>query len=452
MTSRSELALVSTLLVGLLLVAKATQATTFVLMPDETLVDQSPWVIQGHVASVEPGPASVFPATDYVVEVDAVWKGRVPDTHLVVRVPGGLRADGLGFRVAGAPIFRPQERALLFLQPMADGTVHIVHLMLGAFTILETEDGPMAIRSLEGATEVALPGGSQSLREREKLRRPRHLEAFTRWIADRARGLHRSPDYFVSEDVVDPDDTLRARAEAFNLFEDPDDGLNIRWFKFDQGQVEMFFLHEDGQPGLSMQELQTAMLRALAVWNEAPGANIRYAFGGTTGATGGLTSPDGVSTFVAEDPNSNSLFGGPYSCSSGGVLAIGGPWFTLFTQPGPGGQQYHRIAEGEVVTNRNIGCFFDASPDRQAAADELLGHEVGHTLGIDHSCGDSGTGPCDTTRKAEALMRAFIHDDGRGAQLGLDDLDAARALYVIPEIFTDGFESGDISQWSASGL
>ncbi|HEX7182374.1 MAG TPA: matrixin family metalloprotease, partial [Thermoanaerobaculia bacterium] len=61
------------------------------------------------------------------------------------------------------------------------------------------------------------------------------------------------------------------------------------------------------------------------------------------------------------------------------------------------------------------------------AAEELFAHELGHTLGIDHSEVD------------EALMRPYIHNDGRGASLRADDRAALAALYTPPPPPADFF-------------
>jgi len=70
-----------------------------------------------------------------------------------------------------------------------------------------------------------------------------------------------------------------------------------------------------------------------------------------------------------------------FSCASGGVLGIGGPWYENATTPYQG-TVYHRILNADIVVNNGLSCFFLASPNASAVAAELFAHELGHTLGI----------------------------------------------------------------------
>lgn len=432
---RSSTCRVSPVVLGILFaalgVATPVFATTFVMMSDEALTDLAPAIVDARIISEDPAPTLGLPSTDYMIEVDRVLKGAIPGSTLVVRVPGGIRSDGVGFRVAGAPRFEDGERVLLFLSPASDGTYRVYQLMLGAFHERWVDGERLALRNFAETREVEHPGRERSETERRESRAPRRMEAFARWIADRVHGEEREKDYFFR--ASETSDGVRSLMDAFRLFEDIDDHLNLRWFAFDEGQTITFRVDEDGQPGLTMQQFMTAVRRGTVAWNNVPGTNIRYAVSGTTGATGGLRlNPPGrdfVNAVTTEDPNDNNRFDGPYECAFGGVLAIGGPWYTIDLFEGPGGELFHRIVEGDIITNKNLGCFFDGSVNRQAAADELFTHELGHTLGLDHSCGDSAAGPCDTVLKNESIMRANIHDDGRGARLNDDDRAAVRVLY-----------------------
>lgn len=394
-----------------LLAASPASATSYVPMTDEALVDQAPVIALVEIQRSGPGQEGLRPFTGYRVRVERVLKGAMaPGLFITVRVPGGARADGLALRIWGAPDFNPGERALLFLFPRLDGTYSIVHLMLGAFHEVRTAGHHLALRHLSEAQAITRPG------EALPPEPFRDFDRFVRWIAGRARGVRVRADYQITATPG-----LRQITEEFNLFEDSD-GYNLRWFEFDDAENVPWYAHLNGQQGVAgggFTEFQTA----LAAWNNDPATNIDYTYAGTTTVTGGLINYDLVNAILFNDPNNEVP---SFSCSSGGVLAYGGPWYYNDLTPHQG-TFYHRIPNADIVTNNGIACFFQDSPNGSKAAAELFAHELGHTLGVNHS------------EVNEALMRPYIHDDGRGASLHADDRAAIAVLYPLPPPPTDFF-------------
>lgn len=391
-------------LVALALATPVAQATTYVSMPDEALVDLATVAAVLRVESKRAAPAA--PAVDYEMSVERLLKGALPAGRVTVRVPGGAGPGGRALRIWGAPQFREQERVLLFLAPRRDGTHEVLHLALGAFHIVELGTRSVALRDLSGMREArsvrgaieSVPSGPDSARD---------LGRFARWTVDRAAGRRRAADYFTALPELD-----RRRLNApFTLFELG--GLNLRWFEFDSSGSVAFGAHEDGQDGVTgggFTEIQSS----LAAWNADPVTPVSYTYGGTTTASAGFTVDDGQNTVLFNDPNDEIS---PFTCGFGGVLAIGGVWFDAGDTGVFDGTTYLRIPEADVVTNDGLACFFASSIDAAAAAEELFAHELGHTLGINHSA------------EGDALMNAFLHNDGRGASLAADDHAALRALY-----------------------
>src|SRR5262249_59904321 len=88
------------------------------------------------------------------------------------------------------------------------------------------------------------------------------------------------------------------------------------------------------------------------------------------------------------------LMNSTFSCAQGGLLAYTIAWGTTASTGDFKGRTYVRITESDVVTNSGIACFFQGDPCAGADAEELLAHELGHSLGLGHSCDDAASGSC----------------------------------------------------------
>jgi hypothetical protein len=412
MKAVSRLFALALALVALTLAAPPAAATTYVPVSDQALLEAASAVVEARVLAVEPAPVTGrWPATDTMIEVQRVVAGEVSGRNLLVRLPGGTRPDGTGVELYGIPRFAIGERLFLFLAPGDDGTFAVVHLMLGAFRERVVGGRRVLLRDLSGAVAFEMPGNPPAA----QLLGPRDAEAFGRWVSDAARGVERDADYFLADDEVQGVERITAE---YRLFEG-NGGANMRWFEFDAGQDVDFHIAPGGQPGYGEATTAAAVRAGIAAWNGARGTNIRYRFAGATVNT---------ALNVIRFDNASDEIDTAFDCRTGGVLAVGGPSYRSFPlHTGPNGKQYHRIVGAGITTNKNIQCFLDRVAK---SLEQLLAHELGHTLGFHHPCGDGGKS-CDVANDLEhdALMYPFIHNDSRGAQINEDDRAAARALY-----------------------
>ncbi|HVS16532.1 MAG TPA: hypothetical protein VMV46_21665 [Thermoanaerobaculia bacterium] len=412
----------ATWLLGLLLATSA-GALTYVMPTDDELLERAEVVVLARVIAAENSPTDRRPATDYLVEIDEPLKGFVPASTILVRVPGGLRSDGLRVRAFGIPEFTAGERVLLFLSPRASGTYELVETGLGAFRRVEAGGRSLLIRDLSAASELRL-GGDPRAAERRRSHLPRDLERFAAWLSDRDAGEAREADYFVDA----PAGPIR-ELDAFTLTRSPglcgiNAGLPVRWTEFDRGASVRVLVNENLQPGVADGGI-AGIQRSIAAWNNDAQSVVRLVYGGLTSAAASALASDNRNLVLFEDPF-DDISG---SFNGSGTLAVTWVAFDCDITHGFGGEVAHTLFEADIVTQNGSGSFYFGKLT-ELDFDEVIGHELGHFIGVGHACGDNESPLCSTSNLLDdALMRAFVHGDNRGARLNNDDRNAVRFLY-----------------------
>lgn len=414
--------------VVLLACASPARAMSYVPMTDAALLAEADAVVVGTVTSAGPLPGRELLTTAYLVQPLQFLKGSLALAPITIEVPGAFdsAADGAA-TVPGAPRFAVGDRVTLFLRKLDDGDYAITEQVLGAFTVATTVSGTRVLeRDLSQANDACGDCAAEPQQAR------RDLGKFGAWVRAQLAGQAADGQYWNTE-------PLAPRLEPRFITASP----QARWFQFADGSSVPFYAGSTGQQGMldgGYLEFQQAILS----WNLNVGSNINYFFAGLTNASGGLSRQDGVNEILFNDPN-NEL-GGSFNCLTGGLLA-----YTVFFTSGSGSfnnQSFQRISESHIVVRKGTACFMTGHLD--ADATEVFGHELGHTLGLAHPCGDPGKAACvPGSPQDAALMRPNMHADGRGASLGSDD--QAGAAYLYARGVNNGPTTGDNGPTGRSG-
>ena len=395
-------------------------AASYVVPPDDVFIAKADGIIVAHALTsyVRETPGSgMETVTEFTVEESI--KGEIAAaSQVLVYIPGGVM-NGRAKVIPGAPRFADGVEYLLFLSKRPDGGFATTDLALGVFTFADDDLG----RRVAVRDDAEIVGWDVDGRPHQEPRRD--ARRFLDYVRQVARGGSPAPAYRIdSRPLVG---SMRAQSESQHRAEPStvytatsytiaitggSSGPGARWNTF-PGAVDW------NQGSTQVAAGTTAINTAFSSWNGG-GGNVNYRLASQTANPNGIfEAPDGVNNIVFEK-NLTSQGIAAFTCSSGGVLGVGGISSASSSLNTQNGESFWTTGEGDVSMNQGvsacIGSSFSAGDFNSAVT-----HEVGHTLGWRHA--DKIRDPASSTScttdpslecTSSAIMTAFVTSNLNG--------------------------------------
>ena len=335
--------------------------------------------------------------TRTALRVDEVMKGTFPAVVAVVHRGGfvGTRCETFSTN----PKLRMGEERLLFLGRRADGTLYAEGGAAGARRLQRTTTGARVATSVPGGFAAADAAALTEVRALVQGSAGVGADVTSQAIAPQAIQPQAVPGLLV--------DSL---------------GFSARFLAPDRGEPIEYLVDAQALPtGITQAQALNAVSNAFKAWSNV--TSLKFKFAGVTNfgkAASTIRASDGRIRIQLHDLY-NDLAGASELGQGGNLFFVN----QQFPKEGTGGRvgtnEFYEVSSGYLAMKHT-----QIPLQTLSTLEEVLTHEIGHTLSLDHSS-ENQAEPNFTLR--DAIMFPFAHLDGRGARLGTWDPPVVRQAY-----------------------